>query len=400
MAVMSWPAITYETRPWTSRFSPDSVSRRQWERHAGPYGSAVPPDIAALAVDLPAEVLAAADDASQTVARFDVDMGGEIAPYGVVLLRSESAASSQIENLTASARAIAEAAIGDTSRHNAALIVANVRAMDAAIALADRIDADAIRAMHRALLADTEPEIAGEWRDQPVWIGGTTVGPHEAAFVPPHQSRIAGLITDLVEFAGRDDVPALAHAAVAHAQFETVHPFVDGNGRTGRALLHAMLRHRGLTRHVSVPISAGLLADTGAYFAALDSYRSGDLAPIVSRLADACLAGVANGRELVTELRDIRAGWAARVTARRDSAVWRLADLLIRQPVVTADHVAAQLGVAASNAYRYLAPLEQAGVLIEFTDRRRFRAWRAPEVLSALDAFATRAGRRQPGAGR
>src|SRR5690348_16771199 len=99
---MPWPAVEYETLPWTSRFPPEAISRRQWDRHTGDYRSAVPPDIAGQPVDLPAETLAAADEASQAVARFDVDMGGEIAPYGVVLLRSESAASSQIENLTAS----------------------------------------------------------------------------------------------------------------------------------------------------------------------------------------------------------------------------------------------------------------------------------------------------------
>ena len=117
-------------------------------------------------------------------------MGGEIAPFGAVLLRSESAASSQIENLTASARAIAEAEIGASARRNAAEIVANTQAMEAAVALSDRLDADTILTMHRALMHSNEPGTAGAWRDQQVWIGGTTLGPHEAWYVAPHHSRV------------------------------------------------------------------------------------------------------------------------------------------------------------------------------------------------------------------
>jgi Fic family protein len=387
--------VTYESLPWTSRHDHDAVSRRQRERYHGPYRSAVLPDIAAETVVLPGDVLTSVDEASREVTRFDEEMGSEIAPYATVLLRSESAASSQIENLTASARAIAEAEIGDTSRPNAALVVGNVRAMDAAIALADRIDADAILAIHLRLLESSEPEIAGRWRTEPVWIGGTSLGPHEAAFVPPHQSRVPAAIADLVAFAARDDVPALVHGAIAHAQFETIHPFPDGNGRTGRALLQSMLHHRALTRHVSVPISAGLLADTAAYFDALTAYRAGEPAAIVTQMSFACLRAVDNGRELVAELRAIRDRWTGLVQARRDSAVWRVADLIIRQPVVNAEHVATHLDIAPNNVYRYLEPLEKAGVLLEFTDRRRFRAWRSPAVLSALDAFAARAGRRR-----
>lgn len=144
-------------------------------------------------------------------------MGGEIAPFGSVLLRSESAASSQIENLNASAHAIAEAEIGDLSRRNAAQIVANVRAMEAALALANEIDEDSILAMHRALMESTEPAIAGTWRTEQVWVGGSNVGPHGAVFVAPHHKWVVPAIADLIEFIRRDDLQVLVHAALAHA---------------------------------------------------------------------------------------------------------------------------------------------------------------------------------------
>ncbi len=268
--------------------------------------------------------------------------------------------------------------------------------MSAAIALADRLDGQAILDMHDALLRTAAPTIAGRWRDQQVWIGGGDLSPHEAVFVPPHHDRVVEAIDDLVRFIARTDVPVLAHVAIAHAQFETIHPFPDGNGRVGRALVHAQLRHARLTRHVTVPVSAGLLADVDAYVAALGAYRAGDLAPVVERFAEATFAALRNGRRLVGDLQAVRAGWEQRVTARRDAAAWRVAALLLRHPVVNAALVSRELDIAATNVYRSLRPLVDAGVLVESTTTKRDRLWRAPEVLAALDAFAARAGRRQP----
>jgi len=127
--------------------------------------------------------------------------------------------------------------------------------MIAALALADRLDEGAILAMHEALLAQVQPDIAGRRREVQVWIGGDSFGPHGAAFTPPHPDHVPALMADLVKFTQRTDLPVLSQAAIAHAQFETNLPFPDGNGRTGRALIHAMLRGRGLTRIVTVPVS-------------------------------------------------------------------------------------------------------------------------------------------------
>lgn len=392
-----WPQVTYEALPWARTLGPGMASRTQLRRHAGPYQAAVLPVIAGLPVLLPPEVASASEQASLEISRFDTEMGREIAPFGAVLLRSESAASSQIENLTASARAIAEAELHGSGRRNADEIVANVRAMDAAIALSERLDGDAILAMHQALMAHTHPTIAGRWRQEQVWIGGTSLGPHTATFVPPHHDRVQPAIADLITFIRRDDLPVLAQAAVSHAQFETIHPFPDGNGRTGRALLHALLRNKSLTRNVTVPISAGLLADTAGYVAALEAFRSGDLAPIVEAMGSAAFTAVADGRALVLELREVHATWHHRVRARSDSTVWRLVDLLVRHPVVDSAFIAEHLQIAPRNVHRHVEVLVSAGVLIEFTDRARNRAWRAPEILEALDAFADRAGRRTAG---
>jgi Fic family protein len=388
-----WPAVGHETLPWDLDLDAPA-SRTARRRHRGPYVAAVPPDIAARSIALPSDTAATVDDACAEVSRFDAELGHEIAPFAAVLLRSESAASSQIENLSASARAIAEAELHGHAGQNASLIVANEHAMTAAVNLADRIDADAILQMHRALLERSQPSIAGQWRHEQAWIGGGDLGPHAAQFVPPQHARVPALIDDLVAFIARDDIQVLAHAAVAHAQFETIHPFPDGNGRTGRALVQAQLRHKRLTRNVTVPVSAGLLTDTDAYFAALNRYREGDPLAVIEQFTRAAFAAVANGRQLVADLHAVRDEWNERVTARRGSNSWKVVDLLLRKPVINAGSIASELGIAPQNTYRSLRPLLDAGVVVEFTDKKRNQLWRAPEVIEALEGFAARAGRR------
>jgi Fic family protein len=370
------------------------VSAKVRKRHSGSYQSAVVPVIAELTPRLPVAVASLAEEASIEIARFDAELGAEVAPFASVLLRSESASSSLIENLTSGAKAIALAELGSTEKRNATEIVGNVAAMKAALGLADRLDQSAILAMQHALVGEHDPGIAGRWRDEQVWIGGDSFGPHGAEFIAPHHTHIPALMDDLVRFTGRTDLPLLSQAAIAHAHFETVHPFADGNGRTGRALIHSMLRGHGLTRNVTVPVSAGLLVDTRGYFDTLTAYREGNPAAIVEKLARASFTAVSTGRQLVAELRTIRASWNEKIRARRDAGAWRLADALIRRPVVDAATVADALDVTPENALRAIAPLMEAGVITEFTGFARNRMWQSAEVLSALDAFAARAGRR------
>src|SRR5450756_999222 len=88
------------------------------------------------------------------------------------------------------------------------------------------------------------PAIAGRWRTEQVWIGGSGRSPHGATYVAPRHGLVRAAMDDLVQFMARDDMPALAQAAATHAHFEAIHPLPAGNGRAGRALLHAQLRHR------------------------------------------------------------------------------------------------------------------------------------------------------------
>lgn len=387
-----WPAVEYEPRPW-DRSEGQAASRRQLRRAAGPYPAAVPPFIAQIDVSLNPEVLAAADEASHALARFDAEAAALIAPFPAILLRTESASSSEVENLTAGARQVALAEIGAARSENARLIVANTRAMDAAIALSADLNEDAVIAMQSALLQDTAPRFTGGWRDEQVWIGGGAISPHDAEFIPPHHERLPALMRDLMDFVDRTDVPVLAQAAIAHAQFETIHPFPDGNGRTGRALIHAMLHRGGLTQNLTVPVSAGLLRDPRAYFQALMDYRSGDVNAIVHSITEASFSAISNGRRLAADLVDIRERWGTSVTARSGSSARRLIELLPAKPVITTGAIAAALGVSTVAAGTAVNQLVAAGVLTQVGAGSRNRIWQSPEILDALDAFAARARR-------
>lgn len=394
-----WPAVDYESVMWDvhpGSGQPRTISRRTGTR----YRAAVTTSIADVSVPVSSEVAAEAEEAAMELRAFDAELGGEIAPFAAVLLRSESAASSQIEHLSASGLKIAEAEVNGSGSQHAEMIVGNVRAMTAALELADRLDEDAILAMHDVLMSASDPDIAGRWRTDQQWIGGKAGfgpgSPHDADFVPPVAGRVPEAMADLVRFAQRDDLPVIPQVALTHAQFETVHPFADGNGRTGRALMHAALRAKDVTRYVSVPISAGLLTDTPAYFRALNDYRAGDPDAIVRCVARAALVGVANGRGLVGELRAIRERWdEAMAGLRSDAAARRLADGLLRHPVVDAPLTRRILDIR-SNEHRHIDALVERGILVGHTDHKtRNRTWRAPDVLDALDLYARHGGRRR-----
>jgi Fic family protein len=334
------------------------------------------------------------EEATIALRNFDTEFSADSAPFAAMLLRSESVASSNIENLSAGAKTIATAELGGKTGENARLIVSNVEAMQAAVRLSETIDETSILQMHETLLHPTQPTIVGSWRRGQVWVGGGRLSPHGANYVAPHHSRVPEAMSDLLAFANRDDISILVKIAVTHAQFENIHPFPDGNRRTGRALMSAMVKHEGLVDNVIVPISSGILANSNDYFSALAAYRSGDIDQIVTLTARSALFAVGNSRDLVSDIRALRAMWAGRVRGSQGSAARALTDMLAAQPVVTADTVARQLGVSPATAYRAIEEHVRAGVLERTGKILGVQAWVTPETIRALEAFATRAGRR------
>jgi len=400
--------VSWETHPW-DREPDHSLSRRQQLSARGPYQAAMPVAVAESTLQVDVGLQAEAEDAVREIARFDAEISAiaqrraaregddastELAPLASVLLRTESASSSEIEGVTAGARALAMAAIDAKAGPNAQLVTANVTAMQRAVELADSISVDTILAAHQALLDRHAYAAPGRLRDQQVWIGSNALSPHTAYFVPPHQSRVPAALDDLVAYVHRVDLPVLVQVAIAHAQFETIHPFNDGNGRIGRTLVHAMLRHSGVTRTLTVPVSAGLLADTSAYFHALTDYREGYVETIIRQFINASFRAIGNGRALVNHLEQVYEEWSEKLPARRGSAARRLLPHLLNQPAVNVAHVESATGVALSAAQRAVEQLEDAEILKRASGNQRNRVWIAQDVIDALDAFAERVGRR------
>ncbi len=155
--------------------------------------------------------------------------------------------------------------------------------------------------------------------------------------------------------------PASAAAGSHRARAVRDHPPVHRRPRTdGTRAAASNAAQQGVGRHLTAPVSAGLSADTGAYFDALTAYREGDLAPIIRQVSGAVFSGLANGRQLLDDLRAIRAAWNSQVSARRNSGLWRVMDLLLRHPVVNASLLARELCRSRTNVYGFLDRLEDA----------------------------------------
>ena len=270
------------------------LEERRWDGYAaGPtrrdrrpcdYAVYWPDALAGRAFILDGDVAADVADAEAALVRLDTTASAlaDTEALARLLLRAECVASSRIEGLEVGGRRLlrADAArqLGEDPRDlTAEEVLGNIDAMVwgvSAIGMGGRITVDALLGMHRRLLAGTRlEEHGGRIRTVQNWIGGSDYNPCSAEFVPPPPEAVAGLLDDLSAFCNEDSLPALAQAAIAHAQFETIHPFVDGNGRTGRALFHLVMRRRGLGLRVLPPVSLILATWSRDYIGGLTGTR-------------------------------------------------------------------------------------------------------------------------------
>ena len=288
---------------WAPRFEGPTRADRQggWYH---PYS----PDLLAGWDPLIPGSLAATIGRAETAVRdlngYDVHPG--LAGVSRFLLRAESVGSSAIEGLRVGPRRVLAAeeqiargaAVTDSV---AAEVAGNIDAMRRAVDLAAQpvpLTLDGLLEVHRLLMDHSPtPELGGALRDEQGWIGGGSFNPCNAAYVPPPPDRVAELMRDLVAYVNTDHHSPLTQAAVAHAQFETIHPFADGNGRAGRALIHIVLRRRGLAPRVVPPISLVLATWSDSYIEGLTDFRHEGLADSPQRdHAPSAVAGCIRGR--------------------------------------------------------------------------------------------------------
>ncbi len=389
-----WPSITYERCAWER--DPDDLalipkSRRR--KILPTYEAAVLANIAALPVELPASLLQRLAEVEVALARFDIAQAARDYALPALLLRSESSSSSQIERLTSSARNVALAEISDKAPANALLIAGNVSAMREALGQRGDVDIESICAIHDVLMRGTRETLG--LRDEQVWIGGFPYSPHEAMFVPPHAGRVREYLKDLVTFGARDDIPSIAKAAIFHAHFETIHPFTDGNGRTGRTLLHRMLARDEVLLHTMLPVSAGLLHDVERYMGALDAYHDGAVEPMVECLADALELSVVIGSRIASDVDEILAGWVSVNTDRVGSASHRLPALLVEQPVIDVSYVASHLDITDRAARNLIETACERGILAKMGNAKRGAFYQATELIAVLEEASSLEGIRR-----
>ncbi|HUY60791.1 MAG TPA: Fic family protein, partial [Candidatus Dormibacteraeota bacterium] len=219
--------------------------------------------------------------------------------------------------------------------------------------------------------------------------------PCTAAFVPPPPEFVADLIDDLVAFSNDDSLPAVAQAAIAHAQFETIHPFVDGNGRTGRVLVHLIFRRRGAAPRVLPPVSLVLATWAQDYIGGLAATRyrgpatskqAGEGINLwVGRFATACKRAVDDASSFEQRARAIETSWRERLgRVRARSAADLLLGVLVGAPVVTVNSAAEMIDRSFIQTNEAIVRLVEADILRQVTVGRRNRAFEAPDIIAAF----------------
>jgi Fic family protein len=377
------------------------------DRQGCDYSAYVPDPLSGRELYLAGTTAADVADAEAAIARFDsrVSSLADTEALARLLLRAEAVASSHIEGLVIGGRRLLRAeaanALGDADVDvTATEVLNNIAAMDYAIkSFGGVVTIDGILEMHRLLLAGTPQErYAGRFRGEQNWIGGSSYNPCSAAFVPPPEGRVEELMADLCAFVNDDALPAVAQAAVVHAQFETIHPFVDGNGRTGRALIHVVLRRRGLTLAAVPPISLILATRAEDYIAGLTSFRylgpSDDPEAVtsvnrwISTFAAASARAAIDAQTFENRIEVLETGWRERLgKVRARSATAELLDRLPGTPIVTVNGVAEMTGRSLTAASEAIDRFVRAGILTQITFGRRNRAWEAPEIIDAFSDF-------------
>ena len=217
--------------------------------------------------------------------------------------------------------------------------------------------------------------------------------------MPPPPDRVPALLDDLVQFVNRDDLPAVAQAAIAHAQLETIHPFGDGNGRTGRCLIHVILRRRALTPLFVPPVSVVLAASARSYVAGLTDFREGRVDDWIGAFADAVSASAIAARSLSEHIDALLAELIQRAgNPRADSVARRIIAGLPAQPIVSAETAADRHHVTPTAARAALNRLQEQAVLVPTrVGRQRGREWMSDELFQLLDAFEYDIARNEDG---
>jgi len=396
----------YVERLWNPREDVSAGLARR-DRAPGRFRAYVPDELGTTLPTLGKEAAQAAEDALVVLARADERIGTRGRYLSHLLIRSESISSSWIEGNRVSPKRLAIAEVFHHGPRVALDVIANVHATEAAIAgLADRQKSITVADLE-ALQHVIEPRLTPGLRQEQNWVGGPGWSPLRADFVPPPEAEVPRLMKDLARFASSTSGNPVVRAAMVHAQFETIHPFVDGNGRTGRALIHTVFARADVLRNTLIPISTVFAGDTDAYIAGLGAYRATPprvddwitgFSTAVERAADNAVQLSQRIEALDLRLRETlvesrRSRGINPAMPRRDALVLKILANLSSEPVLTVDGVAERWEASSSAAHRGLVELAEAGILARTKDRKGRLLCFTSDAHLALVALTERSNR-------
>jgi Fic family protein len=379
----------YEELSW----SPDFARTRGSKSASGTYRAFIPSEIADEDFGLSGSSAELAERAAAAVRGLNSGQSALVPLEGLArqLLRSEALASSQIEGLSISHKKLAEAELtGRQGHHKAKEIMANVQAMERAMRIGvdtARISVDDIREIH-AEMAIVPPldKIAGQIREEASWIGGAA--PPDAEYVGPPYEYVRPLLEDLCLFMDRDDLPVIQQAAIAHAQFELIHPFGDGNGRVGRCLIHVLFGRRGIAPSYVPPVSLVLGANKDAYIAGIERFRDEKVNVWVDQFSRSVEVAANKAAEFSADVLACQADWRMRLgDARSDSAVFPIIDILPKYPIITAAVAETEIGRSRPAAINALERLANENILTRHRNQKKGDSWEAKELFALLSEF-------------
>ncbi len=381
-----------EARTW---MSDPTIHAAGKYRRACKYNAFVPDKLLGLPLSLDATLAGLVSEAEAAVRSLNEVAVPALDPLARLLLRTESIASSKVEGLQLGLREVARAEArvetGQGASTTAIEILANIDAMVLAIdeaARVSRFGVPQIVAIHKRLMERAERQrAAGAIRTQQNWIGGNDHNPCGADFVPPPPEELEELLADLCESINDDLLPPVIQAAFVHAQFESIHPFEDGNGRTGRALIHVVLRRRGVAPRYVPPISVVIAGTRSRYIDGLTNFRGDRINQWVEYFADAAGRAARLAKAYLEAVQTLRAEWRNRLAGipeapRADAAAWAVIDVLPAHPMISVAVGAAAAGRSKPATYEAFKQLDAAGVLVPLSKARRNQSW---EVNGLLD---------------
>lgn len=377
------PFVIYEKRYYMAENTFQYLSRRQRQLLESPYLSAVIDDLSHIEIELSQKAQTLLLEAVESLSKLDMYLKDKMTSFPMLMLRTEALSSSQIEHYSASNRSVALAQIHRKQSTEAMIIKANLESLIMGISSKEPLSLMRIIQLNQTLLNNQALGL----RTRINWIGTPNSIPHEASYVPPHPDYLTACMDQWLTFISRNDLHPLIQAAFAHAYFELIHPFEDGNGRVGRVLIQCILREKKFLDYLSMPFSVGIVKDQKRYVQALDDFKLGNYENIIVVLLENALYVIPKIYETLDQLIQLKQQWKSKLNIRQDALAWKILDDLIAQPVIDVKYIREKHQANDQAVRNNIQVLIEAGIIRQINHRSRDMVYESIEVLDIIEQF-------------